>query len=130
MVKNRLKEVRMKNGMTAAKVGEVLGVGYKYIYELEKGRRRLHDEAIVKLCNLFQVSSDYLLCMSNTPTPVDTVMEENQLCRSIDNLPKHAKELSLEIQELIAKKYGAKKSKNNTDINSETTSSKTASIDE
>ncbi|MGB9879356.1 MAG: helix-turn-helix transcriptional regulator [Anaerolineae bacterium] len=58
---NRIRELREKMGLSAAKLGEIVGVSDQYIYDLEKGKCRLNETLILRLCQVFNVTSDYLL---------------------------------------------------------------------
>lgn len=67
---NRIKKLRELRGIGGPELAEKLGISTQYLYDLENGRRRLNEGLIIKLCQIFGVSSDYLLGI-DTP-------EENQ----------------------------------------------------
>ena len=62
----RLKQLRKSHGITQDELGEILGVQKAAICKYETGRVPLPHDAIVKLCDYFQVTADYLL---NIETP-------------------------------------------------------------
>ena len=57
----RLKELRLKKGVSQTEVGDVIGVCRSAICQYEKGVRLPNAEDLVKLANYFNVSVDDLL---------------------------------------------------------------------
>ena len=57
----RLKSVRLENGMTQKDVYEKLGVSANGYASYEQGRTEPNIDTIIKLCKIFDVSADYLL---------------------------------------------------------------------
>lgn len=65
-MKERLKELRLERGMTQKQVADYLGIsdrGYGYY---EAGLREPSIECLKKLCDLFEVSADYLIGRSDS----------------------------------------------------------------
>ncbi|MEG1547286.1 MAG: S24 family peptidase [Clostridia bacterium] len=58
---DRLKELRLKRGITQDELGHMLGVQKAAICKYETGRVSLPNEILMKLCNIFNVSADHLL---------------------------------------------------------------------
>lgn len=63
----KLKELREKNGKTQLDISKFLGVTYQTIYKYEKDIAVPPADAIVKLAEYFNVSTDYLLGRTNIP---------------------------------------------------------------
>lgn len=61
-VGNRLKECRLSRNMTQMQVAAYLGVAQPVYQRYEKGVYECTYEQIVKLCDLFDISADFLLC--------------------------------------------------------------------
>ena len=59
--KKRLKEIRTERSMTQKNVYELLGVSPNCYASWEQGRTQPDIEMIKKLCEIFDVSADYLL---------------------------------------------------------------------
>lgn len=59
----RIKELRKQRKISGYKMAERLGVSPQYYYELERGEKRLNQELIKKMADIFGVSTDYLLCL-------------------------------------------------------------------
>lgn len=88
----RIRELRKQKGVSVEKLAEVLDISIPYLYDIEKGRRRLHEDLIEKLCSFFNVSSDYLLGRSDngSSTPWyerDEPPTEADLEEIIENTP-------------------------------------------
>ncbi len=67
----KLKELREKNGKTQLDISKFLGVTYQTIYKYEKDIAVPPADAIVKLAEYFNVSTDYLLGRTNIPNTID-----------------------------------------------------------
>lgn len=59
--KNQLKAIRTSKGMTQKNVYEILGVSPNCYASWEQGRTQPDIASIKKLCEIFNVSADYLL---------------------------------------------------------------------
>lgn len=59
--KNRLKKIRRDKKMTQKNVYERLGVSPNCYASWEQGRTQPDIEMIKKLCEIFEVSADYLI---------------------------------------------------------------------
>ena len=57
----RLKELRIDKGLTQRAVSESLGLSRNACTNYEMGIREPSLEILVKLCDFFEVSADYLL---------------------------------------------------------------------
>jgi len=58
---NRIKELRKAKKISGIKLAGLLGTSAQYLYELEKGEKRLNETLIRRLAEIFNVSADYLL---------------------------------------------------------------------
>ena len=58
---NRVKELRMLHGFTQDELGEKLGIQKAAVSKYETGRVPLPPDTLMKLCDIFSVSADYLL---------------------------------------------------------------------
>ena len=59
---NRLKELRKAKHLSQEELGSVLGVQKAAVCKYETGRVALPNEMLMKLCDFFDVSADYILC--------------------------------------------------------------------
>lgn len=76
---NRLRELREDADMTLASVGEAMGTSAMSISYYERGERSLTDDLIDKFCELYGVTSDYLLGRSAWKTPVVSELDTELL---------------------------------------------------
>ena len=56
----RLKSLRKKNGMTQEKLAEELTLSVDSVSNIENGKTNCMPEYIIKICQMFNVSADYL----------------------------------------------------------------------
>lgn len=56
----RLKELRLKKGLTQTELGEKVGVKQNTFTNWENGKRELSFENLIKLADLLEVSLDWL----------------------------------------------------------------------
>lgn len=59
--KEKVKELRVKHGMTQAQLGRILGIGQKSVSMIENGTNNLTLSQLELLSRYFNVSADYLL---------------------------------------------------------------------
>ncbi|WP_254049034.1 helix-turn-helix domain-containing protein [Clostridioides difficile] len=52
---NRLRELRKEKGYSTQQVGELLGVHYVTIQNYETNRRKIDNETLIKLSNIYNV---------------------------------------------------------------------------
>ncbi|EAG8559463.1 XRE family transcriptional regulator [Listeria monocytogenes] len=72
MFGNRLKQLRKNNNKTQEDISKILGISRGAYSHIENGRNEPDMETIVKLANIFGVSTDYLLGRSNNSF-IDTI---------------------------------------------------------
>ena len=60
----RLKELRVEKNLTQSELGQLLSVSQDTVSLWEKGKSTPTVEYILKLCQIFHVSADYLLGLS------------------------------------------------------------------
>ena len=77
----RLQELRASIGATQQLMANLLGLSQAAYSLYELGKREPSMETLVQLAKKFRVSTDYLLCLTNDPTPptplkVDETEEE------------------------------------------------------
>jgi transcriptional regulator with XRE-family HTH domain len=58
---NRIREIRKSMNISGVEVAKKLGISTQYLYDIEKNKRGLSSEIISKLCDIFKVTSDYLI---------------------------------------------------------------------
>ena len=57
----RIKELRKKRGLNQPELGKIVNLTGSTISAIEIGKNNPTPDAIIRLCNFFEVSADYLL---------------------------------------------------------------------
>ena len=65
----RLRSVREDQDYTQAQIGQVLNKSQQGYNHIEAGRAELKIEDLIKLCQFYNVSSDYLIGLTDERTP-------------------------------------------------------------
>ena len=77
LLKERVRELRRQANLSQEQLGKVLGLTHKSISMLESGGRSTTIEKLVLLAEYFQVSTDYLLGITDDPTWRGESLDEN-----------------------------------------------------
>lgn len=67
---NRIKDLRMKRGMTQKDLAKLLNCAPTAISKYELEQLGIDAETICQLCDIFGCTADYLLGRSSSPAPV------------------------------------------------------------
>ena len=89
---NRIKELRIKNGWLQSELASRLNTGKNTVSRYETGQRQLDPETILKLCEIFDVSADYLLGRAALPSPALSE-EETELVLAFRRADEDAKDM-------------------------------------
>jgi transcriptional regulator with XRE-family HTH domain len=65
----RIRLLRRSKGVTQTELGQAIGVGKTTISNYETGYSSPDTETLSKMAQYFNVSTDYLLCQTDDPTP-------------------------------------------------------------
>lgn len=63
----RIKELREDNDLTQQQVADKIGITQRKYSYIETGTQQLTDEILVKLSKLYNVSTDYILKLTDNP---------------------------------------------------------------
>ena len=61
----RIRELRENTRKTQTEIAKMLGTSQSYYSEYELGKRELPIKHLIKLCNYYKVSADYILGLKN-----------------------------------------------------------------
>ena len=89
---NRIKELRQQNGWLQSDLATRLQTSRQTIGNYETGQRQLDPETILKLCEIFDVSADYLLGRAALPSP-ELSEEETELVLAYRQADQDAKDM-------------------------------------
>ncbi len=62
---DRLRSERISKGLTQKQLANAVGITYNAICNYEAGYREPSIDLIIKLCKVLEISSDYLIGLSN-----------------------------------------------------------------
>lgn len=85
----RLKELRKECKLTQIELAEKLNVNYQTVARIEKNQREPSIDILLKMCQIFNVSSDYLLGKTKTKSIQDYTLEKN--VKKIEHVKSNAK---------------------------------------
>ena len=68
-VKTRIRDLRTDKDLTQAQVAEAIGITQRKYSYLETGEQQWPDELLARLADFYQTSVDYLLFLTDNPTP-------------------------------------------------------------
>ena len=61
----RIRELRENIGKNQTEIAKMLGTSQSYYSEYELGKRELPLKHLIKLCNYYKISADYILGLKN-----------------------------------------------------------------
>lgn len=95
---NRIRDLREDRDMKQIELAALLQVSQNAISNYENENRALDPALICRLCDIFGVTADYLLCRSTMPTAAVSEEEAELLCayRAADERARAMVELALE----------------------------------
>ena len=67
--RERLRNIREDRDLTQSQIGVVINKSQQGYNHIETGRAELKIEDLIKLCRFYDVSADYLIGLTNKPTP-------------------------------------------------------------
>jgi len=82
-VASRLKELRGRRGMSQEDVASALNIPRSAVSQMENAERSVSGSELVALSKLFEVSTDYILCLEND---LEVVIEKAQAHKQIQEM--------------------------------------------
>lgn len=104
---DRLKELRTEKSLSQTKLAELFNISQQAVSHYEKGVRDIDTSLIKNLANFFDVSTDYLLGISE----IRNYTDDSNITIAInsntynDNIPREAKKEINEFIEYVKQKY-------------------------
>ncbi|MCT4686550.1 helix-turn-helix domain-containing protein [Vallitalea sp.] len=98
---NRLRILRKNKEMTQEELGEIVGKTKNNISQYERNARQADDETKIQFAKFFDVSMDYLMGLTDNPTPI------SELCHFVD-VDKELKRFINNVENLHGLRFGNK----------------------
>ncbi|HFL2422551.1 TPA: helix-turn-helix domain-containing protein [Clostridioides difficile] len=95
---NRLRELRKEMHLSTQEIADKLNVHYTSIQNWENGRRKIDIEKLKELSHIYNVSIDYILCLTDNRENIQLEEEEKQLLNNYRELDTKSKTI---VQEQI-----------------------------
>ena len=108
--KDRLKSLRKSKHLTQGALAAVLNYGATAISNYESGRNEPSIEDLKKIAHYFDVSTDYLLCVTDIKTPFNADRENQQIAYIESYLYKLSQENLNSAENFITYLYSVQKS--------------------
>ncbi len=67
---NILKQLRKEHGYTQTDLAKLIGMEQNNYSKYERGEREIGRKTIIKLCQVYNISADYLLGLTDEPRPL------------------------------------------------------------
>ena len=96
----RLRAERRRVRCTQEEVSEAVGLTPVFIGHIERGERSLSLDTLIKLCNYYGVTIDYLLA---DILPVDCGAASEQICAMLRTLPPEKQSAALDIMAAVVR---------------------------
>ncbi|TKI53126.1 helix-turn-helix transcriptional regulator [Lysinibacillus mangiferihumi] len=100
VVAKRIKECRLSRGLSQEELANLLGKSRTNIVNYEAGRTTLPGSVIVDLANIFRVSTDYLLGLSNDPIITANSLQIKKLHRFMNKADEAKRDRAMQILQL------------------------------
>lgn len=65
-VSERMRSLRENHALTQQQIADILNTSQQYYSEYENGKREIPTRHVIKLCQFYDVSADYLLGLTDT----------------------------------------------------------------
>jgi len=104
----RLKDLREKSELSQQKLADLLGITQQAVAKWEAGKAEPDTATLLKLSDIFKVTTDYLLGKTDIKTPIETIAA-HRTDDPLRELPEEARRSLEEFQDYILRKYGKKK---------------------
>ena len=73
----RIRDLREDHDLTQIKVGKALNLSQRGYSHLENGNIDISSEKLITLSKLYNVSTDYILGLSDDPSPYNKITKNN-----------------------------------------------------
>lgn len=82
----RLKDLREDNDKKQSEIAKILKITQQQYSLYEKGKRTIPVEYLIELAKTYEVSTDYILGLTNDPTPKWTIKNYINNIENVENI--------------------------------------------
>ena len=94
----RIRDLREDNDKTQTEIAEYLGTSQTMYARYERGANELPIRHLLALCKYYNVSADYLLCISDVKQRADNISNnERKLLNTLRSLPRDKQNQAFEM---------------------------------
>lgn len=86
MAQNRFKQLREEHGLSQIELGNRLNVTQQSVFAWEHGKSSPQIQTAIQLCQLYGVSLDYLMGLSDTPKTKEPAISDGLLSNVISRI--------------------------------------------
>lgn len=111
-ISSRIKALCKSAGVSIKSMLDCCGINKGFIYDIEKKNAKPSTEAIVKIAQYFNVSTDYLLGVTTEKTPFVEDEERSKILNSVisdlSDLPENLQKQALDYVRFLKSQYDHK----------------------
>lgn len=79
-VLTRIREIRKEKGLSQKEIAKMINMNQTQYSRYERGENEIKVNVLIDICRALEVSSDYILGLTDDPRPVkETVKVKNQI---------------------------------------------------
>lgn len=75
---NKLRQLRDEKNLSLVELGNIFGISFSQLGKYERNESSMNEHLILQACSFFDVTSDYLLGISNKRTNFQGIVFENE----------------------------------------------------
>ncbi len=72
----RIQQRRKQQGFTQEQIAEMMNVSVQMVSNLERGNKSVRIENLINLCQILNVSTDYILLGKENPSDINTIISD------------------------------------------------------
>jgi transcriptional regulator with XRE-family HTH domain len=95
-LQQRLRSRREARGLRNSQVARTLGISTAHVSDMESGKSKPSLELLARLADLYATSTDYLLGLTDDPTPVGRGEPPSPYVEKLTNLARRLSEINTE----------------------------------
>ena len=99
---NRIAELRRARNMSQKQLSKLLNVAQNTVSQWETGQRDIDSTTLIKIAEFFSVTTDYLLCLTDTFSPITKEKTPSHQEEVLQDLKDITPEMASEVRQFIS----------------------------